>query len=39
VPRVVEWEEENVPVGAEPCDEKGTGEGLERELNHLCGAD
>ena len=35
---VVDWEEEDVPVAAEPGDEERAGEGLEGELHHLCGA-
>ena len=35
---VVEGEEEDVPVGAEPGDEEGAGEGLEGELDQLSGA-
>lgn len=35
---VVEREEEDGPVGAEPGDEEGAGEGLEGELDQLSGA-
>lgn len=35
---VVDGEEEDVPVAAEPGDEEGTGERLEGQLNHLSGA-
>lgn len=38
VARVVEREEEDVPVAAEPGDEEGAGEGLEGEFDHLRGA-
>lgn len=34
---VVDGEKEDVPVTTEPGDEKGTGEGLEGQLNHLSG--
>lgn len=35
--RVVDGEEEDVPITTEPGDEKGTGERLEGQLNHLSG--
>lgn len=35
---VVDGEEEDVPVAAEPGDEEGTGERLEGQLDHLSGA-
>lgn len=35
--RVVDGEEEDVPIAAEPGDEEGTGEGLEGQLDHLSG--
>ena len=38
VASVVEREEEDGPVGAEPGDEEGAGEGLEGELDQLSGA-
>ncbi len=34
---VVDGEEEDVPVAAEPGDEEGTGERLEGQLNRLSG--
>lgn len=39
IPRVVDWEEQNVPVAAEPRDEEGAWERLEGQLNHLSGTD
>lgn len=35
--RVVDGEDEDVPVAAEPGDEEGTGEWLEGQLHHLSG--
>lgn len=37
IPGVVDGEEQDVPVAAEPGDEEGTGERLEGQLNHLGG--